>query len=103
MKKLGALLAIAACLPLAGCLTVATPAIGALYADVKWDGMAKGGLGAKEGQACARSILGLIADGDASIATAAKNGGIKDVQSVDHHTKNVLGVIGEYCTVVRGS
>jgi hypothetical protein len=103
MRKLGVLLALAACLPLAGCLTVATPAIGVLYADVKWDSMAKGPLGSKEGTACARSILGLIADGDASIAAAAKNGGIKDVQSIDHHTKNMLGVIGEYCTVVRGS
>lgn len=103
MTKLGALLAMAACLPLAGCMTVASPAIGTLYTDVKWDGMAKGGLGSKVGKACAQSILGLLAQGDASIEAAAKNGGIKDVMSVDHTTKNMLGLLGEYCTVVRGS
>lgn len=103
MMKLGALLATAACLPLTGCLTVATPAIGTLFADVKWDGMAKGPIGTKEGKACAQSILGLIAQGDASIEAAAKNGGIKDVASVDHHTTNMIGIIGTYCTVVHGS
>ena len=30
MRKLGVLLAMAACLPLAGCFTVATPAVGTL-------------------------------------------------------------------------
>lgn len=103
MKKLGVLLVLAACLPLAGCLAVATPAMGILFADVKWDGMAKGAVGTKEGKACAQSILGLIAQGDASIEAAAKAGGIKDVASVDHHTKNMLGIMGEYCTIVRGS
>jgi hypothetical protein len=103
MKKLGLGLVLAACLPLAGCLTVATPAIGTLFTDVKWDGMAKGAIGTKEGKACAQSILGLIAQGDASIEAAAKAGGIKDVASIDHHSKSMLGIFGDYCTIVRGS
>ena len=103
MRKLGALLVLAVCLPLAGCMAVASPAIGVLFTDVKWQDHAEGALGAKEGKACAQSILGLIAQGDASIEAAAKNGGIKSVNSVDHSTKNMLGIIGEYCTIVRGS
>ncbi|HVH18106.1 MAG TPA: TRL-like family protein [Myxococcota bacterium] len=104
MRKLGSLLAIAACLPLAGCFTVVTPAMGMLYADVKWDGgVANGAIGAKTGTACARSILGMFSQGDASIQAAANNGGIKTVTTVDHHTKNMFGVIGDYCTTVRGN
>jgi hypothetical protein len=104
MRKLGAILAVAACLPLSGCLSVATPAMGILFTDVKWQGQAQGSLAAtKEGKACAQTILGLIAQGDASIDTAAKNAGIKTVSSVDHSTKNMLGIMGEYCTIVRGS
>ena len=53
MKKLGVILVMAACLPLAGCFTVASPAVGTLFADVKWDGgVANGPIGAKSGTAC---------------------------------------------------
>jgi hypothetical protein len=94
---------LAACLPLAGCLTVQTPAIGILFTDVKYAGDAEGSVGGKEGKACAQSILGLIAQGDASIEAAAKNGGIKTVTSVDHTAKSMLGIIGDWCTIVHGS
>ena len=103
MRKLGGLIVLAACLPLAGCLSVSTPAIGILFTDVKYGGDAEGAIGAKEGKACAQSILGLIAQGDASIEAAAKNGGIKTVTTVDHSAKNMLGIIGDYCTIVHGS
>jgi hypothetical protein len=102
MKKLGLLLLLAVCLPLAGCFTVASPAVGTIFSDVKWDGDAEGAIGAKSGTACARSFFGFFAQGDASIETAAKNGGIKTVTTVDHHTKNVIG-LGEYCMIVRGN
>lgn len=85
-----------------GCMTVATPAQGMILSDVSWDGDANGSLGSKEGKACARSIFGFVADGDASIKAAARNGGISNVTRVDHYTKNFLGW-GEYCTVVGGS
>jgi hypothetical protein len=103
MRKLGVWLAVAACLPLVGCMGVASPAIGVLYADVKGPITANGTIGAKSGKACAQSILTLIAQGDASIEAAAANGGIKSVTTVDHHTTNLLGIIGTFCTVVRGN
>jgi len=87
---------------LSGCLYVATPAAGMLVTEVTWDGHAQGSLGTKEGRACAQSILGLVAQGDASIKAAAADGGITNVKSVDHYTKWLL-VYGEYCTIVRGT
>jgi hypothetical protein len=98
-----ALLALAAALALAGCISVATPAIGLLYTDV--DGPVDAGdtVGTKEGRACAQTLLGLIATGDASIKAAAAAGGITKIASVDHHSRNVLGILGEFCTIVRGS
>jgi hypothetical protein len=103
MRKLASVLVLAAFLPLAGCFMVMPPAVGSIWADVKYDGHAHGSLAAtKEGRACARSILGVFAQGDASIEAAAKAGGIKTVASIDH-TAKVMVVIGEYCTIVRGS
>ena len=89
-------------LGLTGCMGVASPAMGILITDVRWDGQASGALGTKEGKACATSILALVSSGDASIEAAAKAGGITKVMSVDHHTKWTL-LFGEYCTIVRGS
>ena len=77
--------------------------MGILITEVTWDGSASGPLGNKEGKACAQSILGLVAQGDASVKAAAKDGGITSITSVDHYTKNLLGVIGDYCTIVRGN
>lgn len=85
-----------------GCLGVAAPALGFVYSDVQWDGDAEGSLGAKEGKACATSYFGVVSIGDASIKAAAKDGGIKTVTRVDHHTKWTV-VIGEYCTIVGGN
>lgn len=49
------------------------------------------------------SILSLVATGDASIETAKAKGGIRSVTSVDIEVENILGVVGQYCTVVRGN
>jgi len=56
----------------------------------------------KVGKATAKSYLTLIATGDASIEAAAKNGGITEIKYVDYNVKNILGVIGEYTTIVYG-
>ena len=86
-----------------GCIGVKAPVLGVLVTDdVKWDGMAKGKLGKKEGRACAKSYLALFATGDASIKAAAENGGITNVMSVDHESKWII-LIGKYCTIVRGT
>jgi len=84
------------------CLGVATPAQGLLITDVKWDGGGHGAQGRKTGRACATSILGLVAKGDASVEAAAKAGRITTVSSVDHYTKWMV-FSGEYCTIVHGS
>jgi hypothetical protein len=86
-----------------GCMPVASPAIGVLFTDVYGPLDAGERVGTKEGTACAQSILGLIAIDDASIKEAARNGGITKIDSVDHHSTNILGIIGKFCTIVRGS
>lgn len=56
----------------------------------------------KMGVAECTSILALVTMGDASINTAAKNGGITKIHSVDWEAKNILGIYGTYRTIVRG-
>ena len=85
-----------------GCQSVYSPAAGAIWLDVKGPIDAGDKVGAKEGRACAQSILGVFATGDASIKAAAAAGGITRIDSVDHHSTWKL-VMGEYCTIVRGS
>ncbi len=86
-----------------GCVGVASPVLGVLVTDeVQWDGSARGQLGDKEGRACAKSYFAVFATGDASIKTAAANGGITNVMSVDHESRWIV-VFGEYCTIVRGT
>lgn len=88
---------------LTGCLPVATPALGIIYTDVKYgDTATTSTAAAKEGRACAQSIMGLVASGDASVAAAKAAGGITEVSQVDHYAKSVLGIIGEWCTIVKG-
>ena len=85
-----------------GCAT-ALPA-GSLYTEVSFPG----GVGSgdtdysKVGKATSKSYFALIAVGDSSIETAAKEGGITNIKYVDYKTKNILGFIGEYTTYVYG-
>jgi hypothetical protein len=85
-----------------GCMIVQTPVLGALFTEAKYGDVATSETGNKEGKSCATSILGLVAQGDASIAAAKANGGITTVSVIDHTAKNILGIMGEWCTVVRG-
>ena len=88
---------------LSGCMTVASPVIGLIYTEAKYGDTATSSTAAtKEGKACATSILGWVATGDASVVAAKANGGITEVSAVDHTAKNILGIIGEWCTVVKG-
>ena len=91
-------------LNLTGCMGVATPVAGWAYTEAQWDGVIEDGPApTKTGKACATSILAMIATGDASLETAKANGGITQVAAVDHSAKNILGIWGEYCTIVKGS
>jgi hypothetical protein len=56
----------------------------------------------KVGTAEAKSILGIVATGDNSIQTAARNGGIKKIKYVDYEVENILGIVGKYKTIVYG-
>ena len=56
----------------------------------------------KVGTATSQSYMAMIAVGDSSINTAAKNGGITKINHVDWKVKSMLGIIGEYTTPVYG-
>ncbi len=94
--------AVVCLLTASGCAT-AIPA-GALYTDVSFPGGVGNGDVAysKVGQAACNSFFGLIALGDASIETAAANGGITKIKFVDYKSSNILGIIGTYTTYVYG-
>jgi hypothetical protein len=59
-------------------------------------------LGSKVGKSSTTSILGLFAWGDASIAAAARDGGITRVRHADYEFLNVIGIYMSFTTVVRG-
>ncbi len=78
-------------------------AMGALYSGYKMGGnIGSGTGGAKTGEACATSILGAIALGDASVAAAKAAGGITSVSHVDHDNFGILGIYAKTCTIVIG-
>jgi hypothetical protein len=104
MKGKGVVLAAAAALMmLTGCQPVASPLMGVFYNDTKfgWEATSNAAV-TKEGKACAQTILGLVATGDASISAAKAAGGITEVAHVDHSAKSILGIIGDFCTIVKG-
>jgi hypothetical protein len=78
--------------------------MGSIYTEVSFPG----GVGngevsySKFGKATSNSYFALIAAGDSSIETAAKNGGITNIKFVDYKAKNILGIFGEYTTYVYG-
>ena len=88
-----------------GCMIVDTPIQGMMGSRVRWGEFAQGDdkPGQKEGKACMDTILGLFARGDASVRAAKAAGGITEVSVVDHSAKNFLNIVGEYCTIVRGT
>lgn len=56
----------------------------------------------KKGTSSAEGFLGLVAQGDASIQAAAKDGGISDIHHVDFKTRSILGLYVKHTTVVYG-
>lgn len=93
---------------LSGCMIVDSPIKGFLGTEVIWGEVATGESGSgtpgamKEGKACAESILGMLARGDASVRAAKENGNITEVTTVDHSARNLLNIVAEWCTIVRG-
>lgn len=103
LVKLGALVVITS---LASGCAMATGGNGGvsgfLYSGYKMGGNVGPGQGTKTGEACASSILGLIAVGDASISAAKADGGITQVAHVDHDDFGILGIYASSCTIVVG-
>jgi len=88
---------------LVSCAAVQAPVIGSLYTGVQGPvAYGENGSSGKVGKACATSVLGIIAAGDASIHKAKENGGIEKVTSIDHSSTSLLGLFGQYCTIVHG-
>ena len=90
---------------LTGCGAFATsPVTGVLYTDVKAPIQVVSGSTYKvrQGSASATSLLGLLATGDASINTAARNGRISKIHYIDYHSTNVLGIFAVYTVTVYG-
>ena len=104
MKRLVLVSATAAMISvLSGCAMARGPVTGFWYTDTHSGVSATSNqAGNRVGEACASSILGLIATGDASVEAARRNGGITMISSVDEKTSNILGVYANYCTIVRG-
>lgn len=97
---------------MAGILTVAlascgayagSPVLGGIYTDVQAPLAATDNdLGSKVGTGKATSILGLIATGDASINSAAKQAGITRISHVDYNAKSILGIFATWEVMVYG-
>jgi hypothetical protein len=106
MKIHSAFGAISLAVGLGGCMIVDAPIRGVVGTEVIWGdvaGKAATPNTTKQGKACAESILGLIARGDASVRAAKENGGITEVTTIDHSARNFFGIVGEWCTLVRGN
>ncbi len=67
-----------------------------LSTEGNWD------IGSKQGEASSYSVLGLYASGDCSIATAARNGGLKKIGHVDYKYFNIIGIWQEATVIVYG-
>ena len=59
-------------------------------------------IGTKVGKSSGTCILNVCLDVDASINTAAKNGGITKISTVDYRTKSYLGLIKKHECIVTG-
>lgn len=104
MKKFAFAIIAATALFTSSCAIVGTPVgVGTLYTGVTTgEAVTANTLGKKVGQSTANNILGIVATGDASITTAAKNGGIKKISHVDSKKTSVLGIFSSYTTIVYG-
>ncbi len=85
-----------------------TSPIGSFYSDTKVPMQAtENPTGDKTGKACKQTILGaptggFLTFGDASLQTAAQDGGIKKVSSVSSEWTTIWFLYAKNCTVVNG-
>ncbi len=97
------ILLILSVLAVQSCATAPSQIGSALYSNVKEPVLINETVSsAKEGVACGRSVLGVYGSGDMSIETAAKNGKITKISSVNKEVKNRV-LWSDVCTIVRGN
>lgn len=103
MKHVKMIVAMGLVVLVTGCAMGRSPVTGFLFTEVKGsESVSSNAIGSKTGSSCATSILGWVATGDASSTAAAKAGGITQISSVDYHTRSILGLWAESCTLVTG-
>jgi hypothetical protein len=88
---------------ISSCAMTTSPVSGFIYTDV--DGpmaVTSNSVGSKVGTATAKSILGWVGTGNASINEAAKKAGITKISHVDYHSTNILGVYATFEVRVYG-
>lgn len=104
MKIKNFLLICCVAMMVSSCAFVASPVSGGIYTDVKAPITAtSNAVGTKVGSAKATSILGIVATGDASIAAAASNGGIRNISHVDYQAMSILGIYATFTVYVYGN
>ncbi len=102
-KSLFFVAAIAIALFASSCATTQSPVSGYIYGNVKGPLAVTASTGAsKVGTSTAKSILGWISSGDASIETAAKQAGITRIHHVDYQSTNILTFYATYTVLVYG-
>jgi outer membrane lipoprotein SlyB len=103
MRKITMLLALVAMLALSGCAQLPYQT-GSIYTSHTAPMQAtQNEVGNKKGEACQTNILGIFSTGDASIAAAAKAGGMGKVGTVNYSFSTILGLYSSTCTVVTGN
>jgi len=88
---------------LSSCAMTTSPVTGFIYTDV--DGpmaVTSNTVGSKVGTASAKSILGWVGTGNASVNEAAKKAGITKISHVDYHSTNILGIYATFEVRVYG-
>jgi hypothetical protein len=105
MKRVALCSLAASLIALTGCVgpmgTVGGVGAG-IYTDVSGPiGATSNTAGTKMGQASSTGII-CVATGDASIKTAAANGGITKISHIDYHTTSVLGLWAKTTVTVYG-
>ncbi|WP_420264649.1 TRL-like family protein [Candidatus Magnetominusculus dajiuhuensis] len=88
---------------LAGCGFVADGPVGWVYTDTTMPvSMGTAQNGTKAGRGCIHSFFGAISIGNGSIETAMKDGGIKNVYTVNKENLSIFGTYTRQCTLVSG-
>ena len=86
-----------------GCAISYHPLVGMIYTDNEGPLLVTDNPeGSKVGMATSKVIFG-VCYGDSTIETAALNGNITKITSVDTDITNVLGIYVEFTTIVRGN